>query len=181
MENVTEEDYLRMVGHKTGALVAASCASGALVGAGADEEKAIATALDYGEAIGIAYQIQDDVMDFLGTKILSASRLSPTLNPEKSDLMLIHLLEHCSEEEKRFVHSLIGEGLIESMDTEKIAQHCWTKYESSEYARQCCGPLMRKKPNPFLDRLDASQARNRLMELSEFLVHRYLSFKRRSP
>src|SRR5579872_653961 len=66
-ETVTEEEYLRMVRKKTGALVAASCVSGAILGRGPQKES-LDIAFGFGESIGTAYQIQDDVMDILGTE-----------------------------------------------------------------------------------------------------------------
>ncbi len=51
--------------HKTGALIKASVKSGALLGAA--DEKALAALTRYGEAVGLAFQIADDILDIEGT------------------------------------------------------------------------------------------------------------------
>jgi geranylgeranyl diphosphate synthase type II len=57
-------DYIHR--HKTGALIRASLDAGAvLAGAGRDERRALAR---YGENIGLAFQIADDVLDVVGDK-----------------------------------------------------------------------------------------------------------------
>lgn len=62
--DVSEEEYLRMVRGKTGALIAASCEVGALLG-GADEKTCRAMAR-FGMGIGVGFQIIDDVLNIIG-------------------------------------------------------------------------------------------------------------------
>jgi geranylgeranyl pyrophosphate synthase len=65
MEHVDEERYLDIVGGKTAALFSGACAAGAAVaGAPAEVVKAMA---DYGQNLGIAFQMVDDVLDFSPT------------------------------------------------------------------------------------------------------------------
>jgi heptaprenyl diphosphate synthase len=61
----TEDDYLASIAGKTASLLAAACRIGALT-AGAD--RAVVEALTaYGEAVGMVFQIRDDVLDVVGT------------------------------------------------------------------------------------------------------------------
>ena len=61
---VTEEAYVRLVRDKTGALFAASLAGGGLVAGGSPEVVELLSAL--GDALGVVYQIYDDVLDIWG-------------------------------------------------------------------------------------------------------------------
>jgi heptaprenyl diphosphate synthase len=63
--NRTEESYFRTVAGKTGALFEASCRLGAM--SGALPLKATAALGEYGMALGIAFQLLDDVLDFTAT------------------------------------------------------------------------------------------------------------------
>ena len=63
-EGVTLAELARMQALKTGALLTASCVCGAIL-AGAGEEGA-ARAREYGEAVGAAFQIVDDILDEIG-------------------------------------------------------------------------------------------------------------------
>ncbi|MDH7514752.1 MAG: polyprenyl synthetase family protein [Bacteroidota bacterium] len=62
--SVTEEEYLMMIGKKTGRLVAMSAELGALIGNGDDRQR-VALAR-YATALGCAFQIQDDLLDVTG-------------------------------------------------------------------------------------------------------------------
>ncbi|MFA5930005.1 MAG: polyprenyl synthetase family protein [Candidatus Micrarchaeia archaeon] len=62
--DISESEYLRMVGGKTGALIGVSCGVGALLG-GADEKTCRAMAR-FGMGIGVSFQIIDDVLNIIG-------------------------------------------------------------------------------------------------------------------
>ncbi|MCX6771006.1 MAG: polyprenyl synthetase family protein [Candidatus Micrarchaeota archaeon] len=62
--DVSEKEYLKMVGGKTGALIAVSCGVGALLG-GADKKTCEAMAR-FGAGIGMSFQIIDDVLNVIG-------------------------------------------------------------------------------------------------------------------
>jgi geranylgeranyl pyrophosphate synthase len=169
-ESVTEEEYLHMVGEKTGALVAASCVSGAILGIGFTGKEDLGTAYGFGESIGIAYQIQDDVMDLLGSEEFLGKPPLTDLKSRKMSLVLIHLLDFCTPEEKRFIFSLRGRASVETHDLE-ILRTLVARYGSSQYATEVA-TIYAEKAKSFLDKLDETPARHRMMELSDFLIRR---------
>jgi geranylgeranyl diphosphate synthase type II len=62
----TEEEILAIQSRKTGALIRAACALGAIAG-GASEEQFDA-ACRFAAALGLAFQIRDDMLDVIGTR-----------------------------------------------------------------------------------------------------------------
>lgn len=60
--DITEETYFRIIGDKTGSLIAACLASGAQSAGASDEE--VAKAREIGETLGLAFQIRDDLFDY---------------------------------------------------------------------------------------------------------------------
>jgi octaprenyl-diphosphate synthase len=62
LQNITREKYFRIISEKTASLFSACCETGA-VSAGADAESAIKMR-EIGELLGIAFQIQDDLLDY---------------------------------------------------------------------------------------------------------------------
>ena len=65
MGDTDENDYLRIIYSKTASLFEAACASAAIsVGA---SETMFKAAVDYARALGIAFQIKDDILDYVGT------------------------------------------------------------------------------------------------------------------
>lgn len=64
-KTLPEELLLKMYGMKTGALLRAACEMGCICGGGDDEK--IKSAGDYGENLGLAFQIIDDILDIAGS------------------------------------------------------------------------------------------------------------------
>lgn len=62
--DTTQEDYLRIVRCKTASLFMAACVSSVLASGGSPRQ--VDAALRYGESLGIAFQIKDDILDYVG-------------------------------------------------------------------------------------------------------------------
>ncbi len=97
----SDDDVLfEMYRLKTGALLKTACAIGSIL-AGADDEK-IAAAEKFGEKLGVAFQIIDDILDFQGD---SKTLGKPTGSDEKNnkDTIAVRLgLEYCRELAKKY-------------------------------------------------------------------------------
>lgn len=73
--SITPEDYLAMIGGKTAALIAGAAELGARA-AGAPDATVAALA-DFGRALGLGFQIEDDILGIWGRRNRRASRLPP--------------------------------------------------------------------------------------------------------
>ncbi|HNS49699.1 MAG TPA: polyprenyl synthetase family protein [Anaerolineae bacterium] len=86
------EQYLEMIGLKTAALLAASARIGVLV---ATEDAGTAAALHgFGESLGLAFQIQDDVLGIWGEEDVTGKSSSTDLRDKKKTLPILHALAH---------------------------------------------------------------------------------------
>lgn len=92
--SLDEPTYFEIVGRKTGELVAVSCSLGAMAG-GASEE-VMAAMHRYGHALGIAFQIQDDLLDLTGTEAVVGKSVRKDIEKGKMTLPLIHHLATAS-------------------------------------------------------------------------------------
>jgi len=93
------DDYLRIIGLKTGALFAVSCALGALLnGAAPDRVQAL---YDYGNNLGIAYQIYDDCVDILGQERQTGKSLGTDMKTGKLTLPLLLALQHAAPADRQ--------------------------------------------------------------------------------
>jgi octaprenyl-diphosphate synthase len=105
---LTLPEYLRIISMKTGALFRVACETSALLN---DMPEPCVQALrNYGDALGVAYQIYDDCLDLYGTEESSGKTLGTDLKKGKFTLPLIHLLQHLKEGELASVSDVIVHG-----------------------------------------------------------------------
>lgn len=90
-DDVTAEEYLAMVAGKTGALLGAPLSIGATL-AGAPPETARALG-DWGEAVGLAFQIHDDYLGTWGNPDLTGKSNTNDIARKKKTLPVIHALQ----------------------------------------------------------------------------------------
>ncbi|MFT5902865.1 MAG: octaprenyl-diphosphate synthase [Bacteroidia bacterium] len=102
--DITEEVYFNIIRQKTASLIASCCASGA-ASVSADEAL-IENMRKFGETVGIAFQIRDDLFDYGSANDIG----KPTgidIKEKKMTLPLIYALNNCSKKEKRFIINTI--------------------------------------------------------------------------
>ena len=88
----TEDDYFALIRAKTASLISGACASGALCGA-PEFRDALAT---YGDRLGVAFQIADDILDYTGDESVTGKPVGLDLREHKVTLPLIAALPRVS-------------------------------------------------------------------------------------
>ncbi len=97
--DITEEVYFEIIRQKTATLIAACCGIGAAsVGSGKDEIEKMRL---FGELIGIAFQIKDDLFDYSDAKIGKPTGID--IKEQKMTLPLIYTLNNCSNKERKWL------------------------------------------------------------------------------
>ena len=108
-----EAAYLRVIERKTAVLFAAATRIGALL-AGADE--AVQRRLhDYGMALGHAFQIADDVLDYSADEAALGKHLGDDLAEGKATLPLIHAMLHSDAATRDRLRAIVEAGEVEAM------------------------------------------------------------------
>lgn len=102
--NITEEDYFKIISRKTAALISACTACGAR--SVTDDPETIRLMKDFGENIGIAFQIRDDLLDYEGTG-LTGKTVGNDIKEKKITLPLIYALEQSSSSKKRHILGVV--------------------------------------------------------------------------
>lgn len=97
--DITEDVYYEIIRQKTATLIAACCAMGAKSVNASDEE--VENLRLFGEYIGMAFQIKDDLFDYGDTQIGKPTGID--IKEQKMTLPLIYALNHCTKEEKKWV------------------------------------------------------------------------------
>lgn len=106
--DITEEEYLDIISAKTGILISAACRIGAILGSlSEDMENALAS---FGLKTGIAFQMADDILDYMADEGELGKRLGKDLKEGKITLPLIYLLKTASDAESEEVRAIIKSG-----------------------------------------------------------------------
>lgn len=86
-DDVTIDDYIRMIMDKTGALIGASAKIGAIIGGASDEDAS--RMYEYGMMLGVAFQIQDDWLDVFGDSNTFGKPIGGDINNNKKSFLLL--------------------------------------------------------------------------------------------
>jgi octaprenyl-diphosphate synthase len=109
----TEIEYMEIISRKTAMLFQAAAHAGAVL-AGADEKTEHALR-DYGLHLGIAFQMVDDQLDYLGTPEELGKNIGDDLAEGKVTLPLIIAMRNGKPDQKAFVENAIRNGGVENL------------------------------------------------------------------
>ncbi|MEE2908738.1 MAG: polyprenyl synthetase family protein [Planctomycetota bacterium] len=116
---MTESLYLDVVGRKTGSLIGACCRLGGVLGGGSDS--CCAALQSFGQDMGVAFQITDDVLDLVGETAITGKTVGRDLDLGKMTLPLIRLRAELDEVDHarfdRTVQSRDRSGLQDLLDS----------------------------------------------------------------
>jgi octaprenyl-diphosphate synthase len=101
--DITEEIYFEVIRQKTASLIATCCESAAV---SVDREDFAPTMRQFGELVGLAFQIKDDIFDY-GTPENIGKPTGIDIRERKMTLPLIYALNTCSTEVKRELISIV--------------------------------------------------------------------------
>jgi octaprenyl-diphosphate synthase len=111
--DVTEARYLRVIELKTARLFQAAAQLGAIA---ADQDERVQQRLArYGHELGMAFQIEDDLLDYRAAPEESGKNLGTDLAEGKPTLPLIHALKHGKPEQVALVQSALRDGRVDRL------------------------------------------------------------------
>jgi octaprenyl-diphosphate synthase len=165
---LSEDEYLRVVFHKTASLIAAASETGAvLAGAGASLRKRM---FEYGKAIGIAFQLVDDVLDYIGTEKELGKQPLQDLREGKITLPLIHALKEAGDGDRRKAGEILDRRSFSNREISFLSRMV-TKNGGLEYTKRRAKDFV-DRGKRFLTFLPSSPARDGLASLSDYIVSR---------
>jgi octaprenyl-diphosphate synthase len=164
--DLTEEKYLDVIQGKTAMLFEASSHSAAVL-ANATKEQQMALK-DYGHHLGMAFQLVDDVLDYVGDAEALGKNIGDDIAEGKTTLPLIHAMKHGSKEQSALIRQAIRKGGTENLaQIVVIVQECgainYTNNKALEHVK-----LAQQAINGFTQ----SSAKDALYALAELAVAR---------
>jgi octaprenyl-diphosphate synthase len=165
--DITEEVYFNIIRQKTASLIASCCASGAA--SVSDDGSLIENMRKFGEAVGIAFQIRDDLFDY-GSADSIGKPTGIDIKEKKMTLPLIYALNNSSKSEKRFIintvknHNTDGKRVAKVIDM--VKEKGGIDYAMSRMIEY------QEKSLLMLDSYPDNDAKKSLKELVNFVIAR---------
>jgi octaprenyl-diphosphate synthase len=165
--DIEEDIYFEIIRKKTASLFASCCACGASsAGAPATEIKKMH---DFGELVGIAFQIKDDLFDYQSSN-KSGKPFGTDILEQKMTLPLIHMLNNQTYREKRKVINLIKTNNNDLRKIEKVLEAV-NKSDGIDYAKKKMYEY-RSKAFDLLKTFPDSQYRKSMEDLITYTIER---------
>jgi octaprenyl-diphosphate synthase len=116
--DTTEEEYFEIIRNKTASLFSAACEVGAILGK-VSENKRVALR-DFGYNLGMAFQLTDDVLDYISYDAVLGKRVGTDLKEGKVTLPLIHALKSSTEKERTYISNVLNKAKVTATDFARV-------------------------------------------------------------
>lgn len=166
--DISEDDYLAMASHKTAYYsVAVPLACGAIIGGGTDEQ--VEALRSFGMATGLAFQLQDDLLNLVGDKESVAKDFRCDITEGKRTLMVVHALANPQVSEE-----LRGILSAHTTDPELLARavELMEQAGSIAHARELSLKLVREAKEALAPVELAQPAKDLLFSMADFFIER---------
>ncbi len=141
---LTKESYFEIVRRKTVSFMRGAARAGATVGKATDEQMEILES--YGEHMGYAFQLRDDILDIVATETSTGKTVLSDLKGNKTNFVLIHAFSSSTDEEVKKCTDLLNKGKTD-FALELIKQTSAVEYTSAlaqEYAEKAKNAIRNK-------------------------------------
>ncbi len=165
--NIDEETYFRIISDKTASLLSTCCEIGAL--STTDNTEKIIAMRNYGEFLGIAFQIRDDILDYVGTSKLVGKPLGADIRDKKITLPLIYSLANATDSKKKEILKFLRNKL--NKDNVNYIIEFVKNTGGIEYAEKIGNEYV-KKAKAALEVFNDSDSKNSLISLINFVILR---------
>ncbi len=165
--NIKEEDYYRIIKKKTAALISACTTCGTI--SATKDETVIAKMKEFGENLGYAFQIKDDLLDYQGNG-LTGKKEGNDIKEKKITLPLIHALREAGPIEKRKIIRILRKKTKTNSDIRTVIDFVH-RHKGLEYANQAMINF-RDKAMDALSAYPESDAREALKQFAQYTTER---------
>jgi len=166
--DLTVDDYLVMANHKTAYYSGAvPLAVGAIVGGGSEAQ--IATLRAFGMGTGLAFQIQDDVLNLVGTRESTKKDFRSDITEGKRTLVAVHALQYSARRERLLAILSARESDAHTLEE---AVGIMREAGSIEFADEYARKLVTDAKEAIVAEIRRSRARDMLASMADFFVKR---------
>ncbi len=166
-------DYLRMIEYKTAILIAGALQTGAIIGGGSDSDAQ--HLYEFGKNMGIAFQLQDDILDTFGDTASFGKRIGGDIVQNKKTFLYLKALQLATPDQKTILHQQYTTPITETREEEQkiaIVKSVFKELSIEEISSQ----LRNEYQDKAMTHLQAVQVKEEkkihLKELSEKMLNR---------
>ena len=165
-EEVSLDDYLRMIELKTSMLLAASLKMGAVLGGAGERNQNLL--YQFGKKLGIAFQVQDDYLDAFGDPGKFGKQVGGDIKANKKTFLHIHAMEVATAAQKEELKKIANNN---DDRVEKVLQ-VYRDCKADAWALELKNKYLDEAFNHLEDIAVLSKRKQPLKELAHFLVQR---------
>ncbi|MDE2890019.1 MAG: polyprenyl synthetase family protein [Gemmatimonadota bacterium] len=125
--------YFKMIDKKTASLMALSCEVGAILGGGTPEQ--VSRMSTFGQEVGIAFQITDDLLDFIGDEASLGKPVGTDVRERKLTLPLIRAIANCPNGDAEKIQAKVQNGIQSDAELQEVFRFV-RRYHGIEAARR---------------------------------------------
>ncbi|MEM2136356.1 MAG: polyprenyl synthetase family protein [Candidatus Methanomethylicia archaeon] len=167
-KSISESDYLNMICKKTAVLIKTACELGGILGMG--EPEAINALSSYGENIGMAFQIRDDILGIVSDEKILGKPVGSDLRDGKCTLVLLHAAINCNNKQKQTLMKYYGKKDLKINELNEVI-NVLNELGSFEYASSIAKRYVSSAKNA-LNSLPNTEDKTVLIELADYILHR---------
>jgi geranylgeranyl diphosphate synthase type II len=166
IDSVTEANYIEMIRLKTSVLLGCACAFGGIIGSAS--ESSIKSLYEFGENLGIAFQIQDDILDAFGDSAKVGKQVGGDILSDKKTILYTTFQSTASAADKAEFSRLSTASSDEKISGIKGL------YEASGVLEYCIKKQLAYQERAMnqLAEVECNQPKQNLFTLAEFITNR---------
>ena len=165
--DITEGIYFEIIRQKTASLIASCCGTGAA--SVTDDQETIDKMIAFGEALGIAFQIKDDLFDY-ETEAKTGKPTGIDIKEQKMTLPLIYALQNSPKKDKRFMINVVKRHNRNRKKVEQV-MNMVKQTGGMEYAQRRMNEYHQKALD-ILKEFPEGEAKSSLVALSNYVITR---------
>jgi geranylgeranyl pyrophosphate synthase len=168
--NVSEDEYLEMCSNKTGCIARLAAKAAAIIAKRSDEE--VKKIGKFTETIGIAFQIQDDILNLVGEEFTAKKGgAGEDVTEGKRSLLVIHTLQKADEKDKKRLLEILSMHTFDQKLRDE-AIDIMKKYDSVEFAKEKARNMVKEAWEGIDMLLPQSDAKDKLKSFAYYLIER---------
>lgn len=168
-DNLTEQQYLQMCAYKTGTLARLSARLAVILSGGSEELEKIMG--KFAESIGIAFQIQDDILSASGKEFQEKKGYGDDITEGKRTLIVIETLSKANKQDREKLISILNSHTKEKGKISE-ALEIIRKYKAIDYCKNRAKEIIKSSWSEVDNSIKESDAKNKLKAFADYLIQR---------